>query len=230
MQRALALVLIATALALAAGADAELRCGSVFRSVNDAQRIKIASDDELEFTPDRDGPNYVCKYSRDGDSLRVVVTVLGSSQAIYFKFVLEGLQRPDGTILYDDAHFEAASKAAVAERERQLAAAVASPVSTARPSTAPVLSLSEAKAFALDAPRPDYPYEARSRKITGSGVAVLTVDARTGAVMNASMAQSIGSPILDNAVVSAFRRWRFKPGTVSKVKVPITYTMTGVLY
>jgi TonB family protein len=45
------------------------------------------------------------------------------------------------------------------------------------------------------------------------------------------MAQSIGSPILDNATVSTFRRWRFRPGAAApKVKVPITYTMTGASY
>ena len=33
-------------------------------------------------------------------------------------------------------------------------------------------AMENAKAFALSAPRPDYPYEARSRHITGSGAAV----------------------------------------------------------
>jgi len=49
-------------------------------------------------------------------------------------------------------------------------------------------------------------------------------------VTDASMAQSIGNPILDNATVSTFRRWRFKAGAFSKVKVPITYTMSGASY
>src|SRR5438270_11818649 len=69
---------------------------------------------------------------------------------------------------------------------------------------------SQAKASAISAPRPEYPYEARSRKITGSGVCVVTVDTGSGSVTDATMAQSIGNPILDNAAVSAFRRWRFK--------------------
>jgi TonB family protein len=93
-----------------------------------------------------------------------------------------------------------------------------------------VAPISSARAQAVFAPRPEYPYEARSRKITGSGVCVLTVDTPSGSVTDATMAQSIGSPILDNATVSTFRRWRFKPGMFSKVKVPITYTMTGASY
>ena len=41
-----------------------------------------------------------------------------------------------------------------------------------------------------------------------------------GSVTDASMGQSTGSPILDNAATSAFRRARFKPGTVSKGQDP----------
>ena len=93
-----------------------------------------------------------------------------------------------------------------------------------------VMSISGAKALAISSPRPEYPYEARSRHITGSGVCVVTVDVGSGSVTDASMAQSIGNSILDNSAVSAFRRWKFKPGTVSKVKIPITFTMTGASY
>jgi protein TonB len=91
------------------------------------------------------------------------------------------------------------------------------------------LSISSAKALATYAPRPQYPYEARSRHVTGSGVCVVDVGP-SGSVTSASMAQSIGNPILDNAATSAFRQWRFKPGSVSKVKIPITFTMTGAQY
>jgi TonB family protein len=93
-----------------------------------------------------------------------------------------------------------------------------------------LMTASQGKANAISAPKPDYPYEARSRHITGSGVCVVTVDIASGNVTDATMAQSIGSPILDNSAVSAFRRWRFKPGTVSKVRIPITFTMTGASY
>ena len=92
------------------------------------------------------------------------------------------------------------------------------------------MSMSSAKAVAVSAPRPEYPYEARRSKIVGSGVCVMTVDPGSGAVTSAEMAQSTGSPVLDNAATSAFRRWRFKPGTVSKVRTPITFTMSGASY
>ena len=98
------------------------------------------------------------------------------------------------------------------------------------PIKAQAMSMSRAKALAVNAPRPQYPYEARSRKITGSGVCVVQVDAASGNVTGGSMTQSTGSPILDNSALTAFRQWRFRPGTVSEVKIPITFTMTGASY
>jgi TonB family protein len=92
------------------------------------------------------------------------------------------------------------------------------------------MSMSSAKVMAVSAPRPEYPFEARRSKTTGSGVCVMTVDPGSGSVTSADMAQSTGSPILDNAATSAFRRWRFKPGTVSRVRTPITFTMSGAQY
>jgi len=86
-----------------------------------------------------------------------------------------------------------------------------------------------ARVLALNAPRPQYPYEARRQRTTGSGVALLTIDS-TGSVLDVSMAQSTGSPVLDNATMIAFRRWRFRPGTTGKVQMPITYTLTGASY
>lgn len=102
-----------------------------------------------------------------------------------------------------------------------------------RPSAAAAVgpsSLSSAKVLALSAPRPEYPYEARRQRLTGSGVAVLLVDSASGSVTNVSIVRSTGSAILDNAAISGFRRWRFKAGTVSKVNAPITFTLTGASY
>ena len=92
-------------------------------------------------------------------------------------------------------------------------------------------SMSSAKAQAVFSPKPEYPYEARRQKQTGSGVCVLTVDVASGNVTDADMAQSTGSPILDSSTTSAFKRWRFRPNSVPpKVRVPITFTMTGASF
>ena len=104
------------------------------------------------------------------------------------------------------------------------------PIVKARNGTPGSLTLSSAKVLALSAPRPEYPYEARRQRITGNGIVVMTVDSVSGTVTDVVMEESTGSPVLDNAAVAAFRRWRFKPGTVSRVKSPITFTMTGAQY
>jgi TonB family protein len=83
------------------------------------------------------------------------------------------------------------------------------------------------KALAIYAPRPQYPYEARVRRQTGTGEVVLVVDPSTGVVKNAEMATSTGNEILDNAALNAFRLWRFKPGTVANVRIPIGFAMGG---
>lgn len=94
----------------------------------------------------------------------------------------------------------------------------------------PAAPFGSVRAFATHAPRPAYPYEARRRQMTGSGIVLLTVDWADGNVVDVRVAQSCGNVILDNAALEAFRRWRFKPGSVSRVKVPITYTLTGISY
>jgi protein TonB len=91
-------------------------------------------------------------------------------------------------------------------------------------------TMGAAKILALSAPRPEYPYEARRQRATGSGVAVLTIDPGTGNVTEVRMSRSTGNAVLDQATISAFRRWRFKPGTVSTVQTPITFTLTGAAY
>ena len=90
-------------------------------------------------------------------------------------------------------------------------------------STPTSLSLSAAQAMAVSAPLPEYPYQAKHANITGSGVCVMLVDTVSGKVTNATMTQSTGNRVLDKVTTDTFRRWRFKPGSVSQVRVPVTY-------
>jgi outer membrane biosynthesis protein TonB len=39
------------------------------------------------------------------------------------------------------------------------------------------------------------------------------------------MTESTGNALLDKITTDTFGRWRFKPGTVSQVQVPITYSV-----
>jgi len=98
-------------------------------------------------------------------------------------------------------------------------------LAASRFTTAQVAVSGEAKALAIYAPRPAYPYEARDRHLTGSGMVLLNVDSSTGAVTSAQMLKSTGHKILDDSALEAFQQWRFKPGTVRKVRIPIHFKM-----
>ena len=94
-------------------------------------------------------------------------------------------------------------------------------------STPEITSYSSAKALATFTPLPRYPARERSDSVTGIGVCILSVDPASGRVTAASMEQSTGDSTLDKSAVNAFRKWRFKPGTVSKVRIPIEFSMPG---
>jgi TonB family protein len=105
------------------------------------------------------------------------------------------------------------------------------PIVRPRNSTFPgSMNLSRAKVFAVSAPRPEYPYEARRQKLTGHGVVSMKIDPSTGNVTSVSMSKTTDSPFLDNAAIAGFKRWRFRPGTVSTVTCPVTFTLTGASY
>jgi TonB family protein len=86
-----------------------------------------------------------------------------------------------------------------------------------------VMSLTAAQAIAVKTRIPDYPYQAQRTNITGSGVCLMQIDTASGKVISATMDQSTGNALLDKVTTDAFGKWRFKPGTVSEVRVPITY-------
>ena len=58
---------------------------------------------------------------------------------------------------------------------------------------------------------------------------MMTVDPIRGSVTHVSMWKSTGNRSLDDAALRSFRRWRFKPGSVSKVKAPVTFRLTAQL-
>ena len=107
-------------------------------------------------------------------------------------------------------------------RAKKRTASAAQPEATSTSTPAP-LSLKAAQAMAVSAPLPEYPYQAKRANITGSGVCVITVDTVSGKVTDAMMTQSTGDGMLDKVTTNTFRKWRFKPGAVSQVRVPIDY-------
>jgi TonB family protein len=87
------------------------------------------------------------------------------------------------------------------------------------------LSEKKARALAIYAPRPPYPELARANGLTGSGVVRVSVDPSSGVVAAVRMELSTGHIFLDDVALATFRKWRFRPGTVSQVRIPITFSL-----
>src|SRR5947207_1460570 len=136
----------------------------------------------------------------------------------------QGAPAPDESVNSPPAAKLEKGFAAQKESANQAATKPAQGAPTPRES---VISRSAAKTVTTYAPRPEYPQEARSHRVAGSGVCVVSVDPASGSVTNVSMAQSTGSLLLDKSALSTVRTWKFKPGTVSKVRIPVEFTMTG---
>jgi TonB family protein len=83
----------------------------------------------------------------------------------------------------------------------------------------------EARALMLTMPRPKYPYEARARHITGRGTYEILMDTKSGMVTRVVVVQSTGSKVLDKAAVEAFSSWRARPGKISRIRVPVNFTL-----
>jgi TonB family protein len=79
------------------------------------------------------------------------------------------------------------------------------------------------KAKNLDGPKPVYPPEAAGLHLTGTGKYLLTFDQTTGKVIDVTVNQSCGSPVLDNAAVAAFRQWHEDPQCAKEVTMTMTF-------
>jgi protein TonB len=76
---------------------------------------------------------------------------------------------------------------------------------------------------------PDYPYAARDQRLEGSGLYRLHIKP-DGSVSSVTVLKSTGHVLLDRAAIHAYRQWRFRPGALRTVRVPVTFTMKGVTY
>jgi TonB family protein len=89
------------------------------------------------------------------------------------------------------------------------------------------VTVSPSKHAAIKAPRPDYSFEARSHWLEGRGLFILSVRP-DGTVESVDVSKSTGHPELDQSAVAAFQRWQFRPGSVTKVKIPMEFTLAGL--
>jgi TonB family protein len=84
----------------------------------------------------------------------------------------------------------------------------------------------QAQRRALYAPRPEYPLAAQKRHWTGHGVFACKIRS-DGTVASVDVLRSTGHQMLDQAAITAFRQWRFQPGNMKPVNIPITFWTNG---
>ena len=70
--------------------------GEIYRTIGNTRTITLTSPDELELSGN--GVNLLCKYTKQTETLRVVANIAGTSQALYFRIIPEGLRANDGTL------------------------------------------------------------------------------------------------------------------------------------
>ena len=81
--------------------------------------------------------------------------------------------------------------------------------------------------FTTYAPLPEYPASALAHHLEGSGLFMLHLRP-DGIVQSVEILKSTGHRELDEACISAYRQWHFRPSFAAKakkVKMPVTFTM-----
>jgi len=79
------------------------------------------------------------------------------------------------------------------------------------------------KARNLDGPKPIFPPEAAALHLSGTGKYLLQFDQSTGLVIDVTVSQSAGSPLLDNAAIAAFHQWHEDPRCAKEVTMTMTF-------
>ena len=81
----------------------------IYRRHDDSKTIILISRDECEVK--QGGKTFLCKYTKQDDALRVVMSVMGSTEVVYYKIVPHGLKEENGPILRNEIQYNALKKA-----------------------------------------------------------------------------------------------------------------------
>src|SRR5437773_88274 len=75
----------------------------------------------------------------------------------------------------------------------------------------------------LHAPEPDYPANIEMHLIRAQGVYRLVINQKTGVVDEVQILNRTGVKTLDAGAVMAFFQWKFRPGTLKQLDVPVVF-------
>jgi outer membrane biosynthesis protein TonB len=81
------------------------------------------------------------------------------------------------------------------------------------------------KNLLLVAAFPEYPYNARSRLKSGTGLFELKFDYETGHLREVHVVQSTGYRWLDGPCIGALKVWQAKPRSIHTLLEPITFKL-----
>jgi len=80
--------------------------------------------------------------------------------------------------------------------------------------------------YATYAAKPCYPVGARFQHHAGSGIFLIHIRA-DGTVRAVDTLKSTSYVELDACALDGFRKWRFRPGRPTQVKMPVTFSVRG---
>jgi TonB family protein len=92
-----------------------------------------------------------------------------------------------------------------------------------RPSTSTTTQVSTAAGGSITGPPPVYSQAARNAHLSGTGSYLLHFDTATGSVTEVTVTKSTGSPVLDQAAISAFRQWHAQPNGPKEMPLTISF-------
>lgn len=81
----------------------------------------------------------------------------------------------------------------------------------------------------LYAPDPEFPYRLVSRGVQGNVTLLLKVNPKTGRVYEVKVLKSARYIILNELAAKSALQWRFRPGTITEVTVPYSFSVTGTV-
>lgn len=89
------------------------------------------------------------------------------------------------------------------------------------------LSDEEMLRYATSSPPVPFPEAAQKANLTGSGLYELRID-KSGRVTEVAAVKSSGQKVLDQTALATFKKWRFKPGSFTRVRVPVSWSVNRV--
>ena len=87
----------------------------------------------------------------------------------------------------------------------------------------PVMIPAKFKGIILEAPEPVFAEGSRKDTGVSQGVYRLTINPQTGLVDEVGVLKRTGTQKLDGTAVLTFFKWKFKPGSIRQIDIPVRF-------